>query len=280
MTTPSLLFTSRFPSLLRTLFALMLLTGLAAPQLCHAQAPAPEKSSGGDLKTRYGRAVTLYNTGQYDKAIEEFQAVYEMRAEPILLFNLAQAHRKAGHKAKALDLYERFQRENQDPEPKLKSETELYINELRAAVEADKAAARAAEEKLAAEKAAAEKAAADKALAEKQAAEQAAEFRRKHGPTRPLNIAKWATLGLGVAMVVVGGVLIGLDGKPVCSAELPQMDGQKLCPNELDTRVGGGIALALGVASLGTSAALFVVDYKQTRDMQPQQPMVALNASF
>lgn len=278
MTTPSLPSISRCSTLIRSLLALLLLVGLMAPRPCLAEdKPA---ASGGDLKTRYGRAVTLYNSGQYDKAIEEFQAVYEMRAEPILLFNLAQAHRKAGHKAQALDLYERFQRENQDPEPKLKSETELYINELRVAVEADKAAEKAAAEKLAAEKAAAEKAAAEKAEAEKRAAEQAASFQRQHGPTRPLNIAKWATLGVGVALLVVGGVLIGIDGRPVCSADMPQMDGQKLCPNELDTRVGGGIMLGFGAASLGTSVALFVLDHKQMSDAKPQQPMVAFNVSF
>jgi tetratricopeptide (TPR) repeat protein len=243
---------------------LALLIGAAAPRIGHA-----DSGDAKDMKARYERAVALYKSGQYEKAIEEFQAVYEMRPAPILLFNLAQAHRKAGHKEKALDLYERFKRENTEGDSKLTKETEQYITELRVAVEMDKAA----------EKEAAEKAAAEKAAAEKLAAEQAALFRKKHGPMRPLNIGKWAAAGAGVALVIIGGVLIGLDGRPVCPADMPQLPGQTLCPMELDTKNAGIGTMVVGVAALGGSAAMFVLDYKQMREA-PRAPAVAWNISF
>ena len=60
---------------------------------------------------RYQRASRSTTRASTTRAIEEFQGLYEQKPQPILLFNLAQAHRKAGHKAQALDLYERYLRE-------------------------------------------------------------------------------------------------------------------------------------------------------------------------
>jgi tetratricopeptide (TPR) repeat protein len=246
-----------------TLAAFTLLLGLAAPQVCQAQ-PATDKATSQQLMQRYQRAVTMYNTGQYDKAIEEFQGLYELKPQPILLFNLAQAHRKAGHKAQALDLYERYLREA--PNSELSAETTGYVSELKKQIEEDKQAEKAAAEKAAAEKAASEKA--------------AAEWKKKYGPTRPLNLAKWGAVGLGVALVVTGAVLIGVDGQPVCSADMPQMTGQKLCPNELDTKIAGIGVLAGGVAALGGAAGLFVLDHRSMREAQSKAPLVAFNVRF
>lgn len=278
MTTRLPLFADRARFSLWTLAAFTLLLGLSAPQVCHAQSAA-EKASSQQLMQRYQRAVTLYNTGQYDKAIEEFQGLYELKPQPILLFNLAQAHRKAGHKAQALDLYERYLREA--PNSELSNETSGYITELKKQIEEEKQAEKAATEKAAAEKAAAEKASAEKAAAEKAAAEKAsAEWKKKYGPARPLNLAKWGAVGLGVALIVTGAVLIGVDGQPVCSAETPQVTGQKLCPNELDTKIAGIGVLAGGVAALGGAAGLFVADYRFMKEAQTKAPLVAFNVRF
>lgn len=278
MTTRSLPFADRARFSYWTLTAFALLLGLGTPRLCHAQ-PAGDKTSSQQLMQRYQRAVTLYNTSQYDKAIEEFQGLYELKPQPILLFNLAQAHRKAGHKAQALDLYERYLREA--PNSELSNETTGYVSELKKQIEEEKLAEKAAAEKAAAEKAAAEKAAQDKAAAEKAASEKsAAEWKKKFGPTRPLNLAKWGAVGVGVALIVAGSVLIGVDGQPVCSADMPQMTGQKLCPNELDTKNAGIGVLVGGVAALGGAAGLFVADYRYMREAQNKAPVVAFNVRF
>lgn len=266
MTTRLLLSVDRARPLFWTLAAFILLLGLSAPSVSHAES-AGEKPSSQQLMQRYQRAVTLYNSGQYDKAIEEFQGLYEQKPQPILLFNLAQAHRKAGHRAQALDLYERYLREA--PSSELSAETSGYVTELKKQIEDDKQAEKAASEKAAAEKAAAEKAAAEKAATEKAASEMAsAAWKKKYGPGRPLNIAKWAAVGVGVALIVTGAVLIGLDGQPVCSADRPQMTGQKLCPNELDTKLTGIGILAGGVVALGGAAGLFYADYRYMRGAQ------------
>ena len=297
MTIPSLRFADRPRYFFRLILPLIVLCGIAAAADVRAQTaepkPATGAGAGGDMRTRYERAVALYNSSQYDKAIEEFQAVYEMKPAPILLFNLAQAHRKAGHKAQALDLYDRFLRENPPLDPKakppeveqynkLKSETELYIKELKTSLEADKLAEKEAADKVAADKLAAEqKVAAEKAAAQRAADERiVAAQRYRNRPTRPLNIAKWALAGVGLGLVIAGAVLVGFDGKPVCSDDAPLMPGQKLCPNELDTKALGGGLLGGGLAALAGSAALFIVDYRQTHGTQRASELASLEIRF
>ena len=53
-------------------------------------------------------ATRHFQVGNYEQAIVEFQEAYQRRQLPTLLFNIAQAHRKSGHWAEALSLYERF----------------------------------------------------------------------------------------------------------------------------------------------------------------------------
>ena len=229
-----------------------------------AEGDKPAAAASDDFKPHYSRGVGYYKSGQYEKAVEEFQAAYMLKPAPLLLFNLAQAHRQAGHNKQALDLYERYLNEN--PSSDLRPETEKYIAELKTALEAEE---KVAAEKAAAEKAAAEKAAADKIAAEKAAADRAAlEYTRR--PSRPLNIAKWTLGGAGLALTIAGAVLMGLDGRPTCDLA----SGQRLCPEELNTLELGGGLLGAGLASIGGSVALFAVDYKQTHSGAKQAMLI------
>lgn len=73
--------------------------------------------------------VRLYQAGDYDGAIRAFSSAYTLRARPVLLFNIAQAHRRAGREADALPFYELFVR--QEPQSPYKSEAEAYIGHIR-----------------------------------------------------------------------------------------------------------------------------------------------------
>ncbi len=61
----------------------------------------------------------------------------------------------------------------------------------------------------------------------------------------------WASLGLGLAAVVPGGVLVGMDGKETCDAP----DGARR-PRVYDTLVPGAVLLGAGAALLGTALLL------------------------
>jgi tetratricopeptide (TPR) repeat protein len=215
---------------------------------------------GESFKTRYDRAVTLYTSGQYDRAIEEFRAVYEIKQAPILLFNIAQAQRKAKQYKNAIDMYQRFIDSN--PKEELKTEAAKFLEEAKAGAAEEEKAAKEAADKAAADKAAADKAAADKAAADKATAD----YKRRFGPTRPLNIAKWVAGGAGIVLTIVGAALVAVDGSPACDLA----PGQVLCQYQLDTVAAGGTLLGVGLAAIAGSAVMFGIDYKQTHDAAPR----------
>ncbi len=79
----------------------LLLAALVVPV-----APAPSKDV--DFGLHYDKAIGFYNAESYPEAIAEFEAAYAIKADPLLLYNIAQAYRKAGRLKDALDHYERF----------------------------------------------------------------------------------------------------------------------------------------------------------------------------
>jgi hypothetical protein len=76
-----------------------------------------------------------------------------------------------------------------------------------------------------------------------------------------LKIAKYVTLGLGIATVVVGIPLIAQDGHCVDPSVDPMNpNAANNCPNVLDTMPTGAALLSIGGALLITSTVLFVLD--------------------
>jgi hypothetical protein len=74
-----------------------------------------------------------FDLGLYEKAVEEYMAAYEAKDDPALLYNIAQAHRLAGHSSEALRFYRVFL--SKVPQAKNRAEVELKINELQKLVD-------------------------------------------------------------------------------------------------------------------------------------------------
>src|ERR1041384_6239867 len=66
--------------------------------------PAP-KSKVQAAKTYVDAGLVAQKAGDYDTAIQLFTKAYELVPHPVLLFNMAQAHRLAGRIDRALTLY-------------------------------------------------------------------------------------------------------------------------------------------------------------------------------
>lgn len=229
---------------------------LSALLLLSAPAAAQEKAS---FRERYDQAAALYKANQYAEAVTAFQALYDEKQVPILLFNIAQAHRRAGLLEDAVPFYERFLKEN--PKPELQKEAEGYLKEIR-----DMLAQRERDQQ--------------QLIAERRAREEAERrafaltagpkepppvgFGRDGGLARSTNvyaIVKWTALGVGIAAAGAGAAMIALDGRGTCDL----MMGQTLCPQQLATLPIGAALAAVGVAALGTSAAFFVLDHRRSR---------------
>ncbi len=90
-------------------------------------------------KEHYNRGTVAYGLGKYDVAAREYEAAFEKRALPELLFNAAQAHRLANNKRRAIVLYQNYLRlfgdrvQNTD-------EVQRLIGQLKSAVAAEDAA--------------------------------------------------------------------------------------------------------------------------------------------
>jgi tetratricopeptide (TPR) repeat protein len=98
---------------------LALLLGVAAP------ARADETMS---AKEHYNKGTSYYDLGRYAYAITEFEAAYQIKNDPAILYNLAQSHRLAGNAEQALRFYKTYLR--RAPKGPFKSETESFIAQL------------------------------------------------------------------------------------------------------------------------------------------------------
>jgi tetratricopeptide (TPR) repeat protein len=98
----------RFPRVLVSVVALLVLSRPCGIAL--AQAPAAERSGEATAHDHYRKGMSFYDLGRFDDAIREFEAAYQYQEDPFYIFNLAQAYRRAGNGAKALELYRTYLR--------------------------------------------------------------------------------------------------------------------------------------------------------------------------
>jgi hypothetical protein len=86
-----------------------------------------------EAKEHFNRGVKLYNLGHFQEAIPEFEKAYDLEPAPILLFNIAQAHRQNGSKERALFFYRRYL--EQEPNATKRADVEQRMKELAQSVQ-------------------------------------------------------------------------------------------------------------------------------------------------
>lgn len=76
----------------------------------HAQKPAelPRQERIEHARALFESGVAHFNLGEYDAAVADFESGYRYRPEPLFLYNIAQAHRRANHREPALAYYRRY----------------------------------------------------------------------------------------------------------------------------------------------------------------------------
>ena len=75
--------------------------------LCLSATAVPRSE---EFRRHYDDALRLYEQGQYQSAIDEFQAAYAIKQLPRLLYNLARSHFQLGHAQEALEILPDLQR--------------------------------------------------------------------------------------------------------------------------------------------------------------------------
>ena len=112
------------------------------PPTANPPSPNPPSSPPGkseEAKSLFEKGMTLYALGRYADAAPLFERAFEIKPVPALLYNAAQAHRLAGHAARAVTLYESYLQLYGDPTRK--PEIEAHIAELKQAIAAQEHAA-------------------------------------------------------------------------------------------------------------------------------------------
>jgi len=134
--------------MIRLLACLLLLGAIGAitdPAVATAQV-APNVDKKQVAKQYVNAGLAAQSSGDYDTAITFYSKAYELVQHPTLIFNIAQAHRLAGHIEQALTSYKRYLAE--DPNgPQAKTARELIsVLERRKADEARRAEMRKADD--------------------------------------------------------------------------------------------------------------------------------------
>jgi tetratricopeptide (TPR) repeat protein len=89
-------------------------------------------------REHFTKGKRLYDVGRFAEAAKEYEAAYQEKDDPALLFNIGQAHRLAGNAKQSLLAYKAFLRNVPDPPNQL--EVEARVRELQAVVDQQAAA--------------------------------------------------------------------------------------------------------------------------------------------
>ena len=106
--------------------ALLLLVTIAAPLSARAQSSDTEQ-----LKKHFEDGSKAFNLGEFKRAVDEYKAAYNIRADPVFLYNIAQAYRLDGNLQQALFFYKSYL--TNSPRAPNRHEVDGRIHELESA---------------------------------------------------------------------------------------------------------------------------------------------------
>lgn len=209
-------------------------------------------------ESHYNKGMTAYTLGHFTEAIEEFEKAYELRSEPIFLYNIAQSHRQNDNPQRAVFFYRRYL--EADPNAKKRAEVEARIAELQSRIDAQKereTAATAPPQQTGAPQPAPQPmpVLAPSAPVEVDIGQPAAGER---GDGRGLRIGGLVSAGAGVG-VGVTGIVLALHGHSLQDQAYSGQWDQSKYDSGKTFRTVGWVAMGVGAAAVATGAVLYIV---------------------
>jgi tetratricopeptide (TPR) repeat protein len=104
-----------------------LVLGILVALLVCAPAGAGERHRSA-AETHYNQGMKQYTLGHFPEAIDEFEKAYDLKPEPIFLYNIAQSHRQNKNPERAAFFYRRYL--EADPKAKNRAEVEKRIKDM------------------------------------------------------------------------------------------------------------------------------------------------------
>ena len=114
------------------------IAGLLASLLLAGRADAKGKGKVDEVRAYLDKATAAFALSRYAVAAENYEKAFELKPDPAVLYNAAQAHRLAGNKERALDLYQSYLRMYGTEK---RAEIEKHVENLKEAIEKDRAVA-------------------------------------------------------------------------------------------------------------------------------------------
>ncbi len=74
----------------------------------HVARAAPTDAAAKQARAAYDEGQVAFNLGQWDKAIDAWQRGYKAKPDPVFLYNIAQAYRKAGNLEQSIFFYKSY----------------------------------------------------------------------------------------------------------------------------------------------------------------------------
>jgi hypothetical protein len=113
--------------------SLALLVGGSLSGTAHAQGPAAAPATAGptndpeveSARQHFKKGNRLFDLQRYLEAAKEYEAAYEAKDDPALLFNIGQAYRLAADYPKAIGAYKSFLRRNPGAKNRVELETRI-----------------------------------------------------------------------------------------------------------------------------------------------------------
>jgi tetratricopeptide (TPR) repeat protein len=112
--------------------------GLLASLLLAGRAEGKGKGKVDEVRAYLDKATAAFALSRYAVAAENYEKAFELKPDPAVLYNAAQAHRLAGNKERALDLYQSYLRMYGTEK---RAEIEKHVENLKEAIEKDRAVA-------------------------------------------------------------------------------------------------------------------------------------------
>jgi hypothetical protein len=92
-----------------------------------------------EIHVHYQQATRAYDLGKYQEAVDEYQKVYEIDGDPVMLYNIAQAYRLNDQPQESIHFYRRYLQRS--PEARNKEDVERKIVAMEKLIEERRKAA-------------------------------------------------------------------------------------------------------------------------------------------
>ena len=250
---------------------LVLLVSLAlsgSARLARAQEAAPTtEARRREASEHVQRGDAFKESADYAAAAREYQKAYALVPHPVLIFNLAQVHRLAGDRERAIEHYERYLAA--DPNGRASRQARQFAAELRREMERERAGAASPPRADAAPQAAASGTTAVSRSAE------------RPSPGSGLRLAGMVSAGAGLIAIGIG-VKFGLDARGISDDINAHTAGE--WPEELLARQADGeraernmlLLTGAGAAAIAAGGVLYYFGHRARREAPPAAAVAPL----